>query len=89
MVLSHSIVPFSALSHLSQPFLLLLLLLLLRHAGSFMSARWTLQDLLELTDSEIHARVSAKKPAAKLAKAVQHLQRSWLQVRADAKNYTA
>jgi len=26
------------------------------------------------------ARVTAKKPAAKLAKAVQHLQRTWLQV---------
>ena len=38
------------------------------------------QDLLELTDAEIMARVTAKKPAAKLAKAVQHLQRTWLQV---------
>ncbi|DBA71260.1 TPA: hypothetical protein ACH3X2_011078 [Trebouxia sp. C0005] len=38
------------------------------------------QDLLELTDAEIMARVTARKPAAKLAKAVQHLQRTWLQV---------
>jgi hypothetical protein len=36
--------------------------------------------LLELTDAEIMARVTARKSAAKLAKAVQHLQRTWLQV---------
>ena len=39
-----------------------------------------LQELLELTDAEITARVTARKPAAKLVKAVQHLQRTWLQV---------
>ncbi len=38
------------------------------------------QELLELTDAEIQARVTARKPAAKLTKAVQHLQRTWLQV---------
>jgi len=43
-----------------------------------------LQDLLELTDAEIMARVTARKPAAKLAKAVQHLQRTWLQVTQSA-----
>ena len=39
-----------------------------------------MQELLELTDAEIMARVTARKPAAKLVKSVQHLQRSWLQV---------
>lgn len=39
-----------------------------------------MQELLELTDAEIMARVTARKPAAKLIKSVQHLQRSWLQV---------
>ena len=38
------------------------------------------QDVLELTPAEISARVPAAKPAAKLVKAVQHLQRTWLQV---------
>ncbi|DBB17851.1 TPA: hypothetical protein ACH3X3_002868 [Trebouxia sp. C0006] len=48
------------------------------HAYNFQGM--TGQDLLELTDAEIMARVTARKPAAKLAKAVQHLQRTWLQV---------
>lgn len=39
-----------------------------------------LQELLELSEGEIKARVTARKPAAKLVKAVQHLQRTWLQV---------
>lgn len=38
------------------------------------------QDLLELSDKEVQARVTARKPAAKVTKAVQHLQRTWLQV---------
>lgn len=39
-----------------------------------------MQELLELSEAEIQARVTARKPAAKLTKAVQHLQRTWLQV---------
>lgn len=39
-----------------------------------------LQELLELSEVEIQARVTARKPAAKLTKAVQQLQRTWLQV---------
>lgn len=39
-----------------------------------------MQELLELSEDEIQARVTARKPAAKLMKAVQHLQRAWLQV---------
>ncbi|KAL3158273.1 hypothetical protein ABBQ38_010520 [Trebouxia sp. C0009 RCD-2024] len=38
------------------------------------------QELLELTETDVQARVPASKPAAKLTKAVQHLQRTWLQV---------
>lgn len=39
-----------------------------------------LQELLELSEGGVQARVTARKPAAKLTKAVQHLQRTWLQV---------
>ena len=43
-------------------------------------AQCSLQELLELSEGDIQARVTARKPAAKLTKAVQHLQRTWLQV---------
>ena len=46
-----------------------------------------MQELLELTDAEIMARVTARKPAAKLIKSVQHLQRSWLQVSSQILQY--
>lgn len=39
-----------------------------------------LQELLELTDTDVASRVRSKKTAAKLSREVQHLQSTWLQV---------